>query len=82
MATFLAALRPSSRRGLARHVLCHRTMRRPYQLLVVDYDLAMREMLASLFRERGFWVQEADSAGTLPRIPGPGRPEKKSSLPR
>jgi DNA-binding NtrC family response regulator len=33
-----------------------------HSLLVVDDDLAMREMLASLFREQGFAVQEAASA--------------------
>jgi DNA-binding NtrC family response regulator len=34
-------------------------MARPIQLLVVDDDRAMREMLASLFKERGYWVEEA-----------------------
>jgi DNA-binding NtrC family response regulator len=33
-----------------------------HSLLVVDDDLAMREMLASLFREQGFAVEEAASA--------------------
>jgi DNA-binding NtrC family response regulator len=37
-------------------------MARPTQLLIVDDDLAMREMLASLFKERGCTVQEAASA--------------------
>ncbi len=32
-----------------------------HSLLVVDDDDAMRQMLASLFRERGFRVEEADS---------------------
>ncbi len=36
-------------------------MTRPVQLLVVDDDRAMREMLASLFKERGYWVEEAAS---------------------
>jgi DNA-binding NtrC family response regulator len=35
-----------------------------FQLLVVDDDTAMREMLASLFRDRGYQVTEADSAAT------------------
>ncbi|MAE94689.1 MAG: Fis family transcriptional regulator [Deltaproteobacteria bacterium] len=35
---------------------------RPFQLLVVDDDRAMREMLSSLFREQGYWVQEASSS--------------------
>jgi DNA-binding NtrC family response regulator len=34
----------------------------PYQLLIVDDDLAMREMLGSLFREEGYAVQEAASS--------------------
>ncbi len=38
-------------------------MMTPKQLLVVDDDTAMREMLASLFRDRGFAVSEAASAG-------------------
>jgi DNA-binding NtrC family response regulator len=37
-------------------------MTRPRQLLVVDDDRAMREMLGSLFKERGLWVEEAPSA--------------------
>jgi len=37
-------------------------MRRTAQILVVDDDRAMREMLASLFKERGVWVEEASSA--------------------
>jgi len=37
-------------------------MRHTPQLLVVDDDRAMREMLASLFKERGLWVEEASSA--------------------
>jgi DNA-binding NtrC family response regulator len=37
-------------------------MSSPNQLLVVDDDKAMREMLASLFRDRGFAVEEAASA--------------------
>ena len=37
-------------------------MRHTAQLLVVDDDRAMREMLASLFKERGLWVEEASSA--------------------
>ena len=37
-------------------------MPRPRQLLVVDDDRAMREMLSSLFKERGLWVEEAASA--------------------
>jgi DNA-binding NtrC family response regulator len=35
----------------------------PQSLLVVDDDAAMRQLLASLFRERGFCVDEAGSAG-------------------
>lgn len=34
----------------------------PHQILVVDDDTAMREMLVSLFRDRGYRVQEACSA--------------------
>jgi DNA-binding NtrC family response regulator len=34
----------------------------PFQILVVDDDKAMREMLVSLFRDRGYQVQEASSA--------------------
>ena len=34
----------------------------PHQILVVDDDSAMREMLFSLFRDRGYRVQEASSA--------------------
>ncbi len=37
-------------------------MRHTAQILVVDDDRAMREMLASLFKERGLWVEEASSA--------------------
>ncbi|HEY8122295.1 MAG TPA: sigma-54 dependent transcriptional regulator [Myxococcota bacterium] len=37
-------------------------MRHTAQILVVDDDRAMREMLASLFKERGLWVEEAASA--------------------
>ncbi len=37
-------------------------MSTPNQLLVVDDDTAMREMLASLFRDRGYIVSEAASA--------------------
>jgi len=37
-------------------------MRHTAQLLVVDDDRAMREMLVSLFKERGVWVEEANSA--------------------
>ncbi len=37
-------------------------MSTPNQLLVVDDDTAMREMLASLFRDRGYMVCEAASA--------------------
>ena len=37
-------------------------MRHTAQILVVDDDRAMREMLASLFKERGLWVEEAGSA--------------------
>jgi DNA-binding NtrC family response regulator len=37
-------------------------MSKPRQLLVVDDDRAMREMLSSLFKERGLWVEEASSA--------------------
>jgi DNA-binding NtrC family response regulator len=33
------------------------------QLLIVDDDTAMREMLSSLFRDRGYAVEEAESAG-------------------
>ena len=32
------------------------------RLLIVDDDRAMREMLASLFKERGLWVEDASSA--------------------
>ncbi len=43
-------------------------MATPYQLLIVDDDLAMREMLGSLFREEGYAVQEAASSSeTLER---------------
>ncbi len=35
---------------------------RPFQILVVDDDRAMREMLASMFKDRGYWVQQAASA--------------------
>ncbi len=37
-------------------------MEEPRKLLVVEDDLAMREMLVSLFEERGFSVQQAASA--------------------
>jgi DNA-binding NtrC family response regulator len=37
-------------------------MSRPRQILVVDDDRAMREMLSSLFKERGLWAEEAPSA--------------------
>jgi len=37
-------------------------MRSRSQLLIVDDDTAMREMLASLFRDRGYAVEEAASA--------------------
>ncbi len=37
-------------------------MTRPRQLLVVDDDRAMREMLTSLFKERGLEAEEAPSA--------------------
>jgi DNA-binding NtrC family response regulator len=37
-------------------------MTKPRQLLVVDDDRAMREMLTSLFKERGLQVEEAPSA--------------------
>jgi DNA-binding NtrC family response regulator len=37
-------------------------MAHPRSLLVVDDDTAMREMLASLFREKGYPVEEAASA--------------------
>ncbi len=37
-------------------------MRHTGQILVVDDDRAMREMLASLFKERGLWVEDASSA--------------------
>jgi DNA-binding NtrC family response regulator len=37
-------------------------MAQPARLLIVDDDLAMREMLASLFKERGFAVEEAGTA--------------------
>jgi DNA-binding NtrC family response regulator len=37
-------------------------MSRPRQILVVDDDRAMREMLISLFKERGLWAEEAPSA--------------------
>ncbi|MBW2267376.1 MAG: sigma-54-dependent Fis family transcriptional regulator [Deltaproteobacteria bacterium] len=37
-------------------------MAQPHSLLVVDDDTAMREMLASLFREKGYPVEEAASA--------------------
>ncbi len=36
--------------------------KRPFQILVVDDDRAMREMLASLFKDQGYWVQQASSA--------------------
>ncbi len=32
------------------------------RLLIVDDDTAMREMLASLFRDRGYSIEEAASA--------------------
>ncbi len=34
----------------------------PRRILIVDDDRAMREMLASLFKERGVWVEDASSA--------------------
>jgi DNA-binding NtrC family response regulator len=34
----------------------------PRRILIVDDDRAMREMLASLFKERGLWVEDASSA--------------------
>jgi DNA-binding NtrC family response regulator len=34
----------------------------PRRILIVDDDRAMREMLASLFKERGLWVEDAASA--------------------
>ena len=37
------------------------------RLLIVDDDRAMREMLASLFKERGLWVEDAASADAMPR---------------
>ena len=37
-------------------------MRSRSQLLIVDDDTAMREMLASLFRDRGYAVEEAASS--------------------
>jgi DNA-binding NtrC family response regulator len=37
-------------------------MESPYRLLIVDDDLAMREMLGSLFREEGYAVEEAASS--------------------
>ncbi|MBW2240675.1 MAG: sigma-54-dependent Fis family transcriptional regulator [Deltaproteobacteria bacterium] len=36
--------------------------KRPFQILVVDDDRAMREMLVSLFKDQGYWVQQADTA--------------------
>jgi DNA-binding NtrC family response regulator len=47
---------------MARAVLWKNGMRHTAQILVVDDDRAMREMLASLFKERGLWVEEAASA--------------------
>ncbi len=35
--------------------------KRPIQILVVDDDRAMREMLASLLKESGYWVEQANS---------------------
>jgi len=43
-------------------MLMNTGMSTPNQLLVVDDDTAMREMLASLFRDRGYCVSEAASA--------------------
>jgi DNA-binding NtrC family response regulator len=37
-------------------------MTKSRQLLIVDDDRAMREMLSSLFKERGLWAEEAPSA--------------------
>jgi two-component system response regulator FlrC len=34
----------------------------PRRILIVDDDRAMREMLGSLFKERGLWVEDASSA--------------------
>ncbi len=34
----------------------------PRRILIVDDDRAMREMLVSLFKERGLWVEDASSA--------------------
>jgi two-component system response regulator AtoC len=34
----------------------------PRRILIVDDDRAMRELLASLFKERGLWVEDASSA--------------------
>ncbi len=48
---------------MARHVLMIGAMDPNRTLLVVDDDVAMRQMLASLFRDRGFDVREAASAG-------------------
>src|SRR5512134_1490713 len=49
--------------GLACRVLSGGGMvTEPQSILVVDDDTAMRQMLASLFRERGFGVGEAPSA--------------------
>ncbi|MCP5060759.1 MAG: sigma-54-dependent Fis family transcriptional regulator [bacterium] len=36
--------------------------KRPFQILVVDDDRAMREMLVSLFKDQGYWVQQAETA--------------------
>ncbi len=47
---------------VARNLLSEGVMMEARSLLVVDDDAAMREMLASLFRDRGLDVSEADSA--------------------
>ncbi len=48
--------------ALVRFVLQKGAMSSRSQLLIVDDDTAMREMLASLFRDRGYSVEEATSA--------------------
>ena len=56
---------------LARGVLSMEAeMAEPRSILVVDDDRAMREMLASLFREQGFQVAEAGSADEATKLLG------------
>src|SRR3990172_6441884 len=58
-------------RRLARGVRSREAeMAEPRSILVVDDDRAMREMLASMFREQGFQVAEAGSADEATKLLG------------